>query len=184
MIGDLDKLARLYSTDKRTNDPNQNIYHGYTPDYERYFEYQRNDVQNMLEIGVWDGRSLKMWYEYFPNAKIWGIDNMSSVGCVTPDQLNNDRITYLLGDASNDDTIYLTLRDISFDFIIDDGSHIIDEQIRTINRFFRTVKSGGIYFIEDLEINHRRIFPGEYIKNLNGVQSTELFGELGVIHKV
>ena len=42
--------------------------------YERYFNKIKNDVKVFVEIGIFNGKSLKMWKEYFPNAIIYGID--------------------------------------------------------------------------------------------------------------
>lgn len=42
--------------------------------YERYFNSFRSKNPRFLEIGVQYGGSLKMWSEYFENAKIFGID--------------------------------------------------------------------------------------------------------------
>ena len=42
--------------------------------YESYFDKFRKRNARVLEIGIQYGGSLKMWKEYFGNAKIFGID--------------------------------------------------------------------------------------------------------------
>ena len=42
--------------------------------YESYFSKFRKRIARVLEIGIQYGGSLKMWKEYFGNAKIFGID--------------------------------------------------------------------------------------------------------------
>jgi demethylmacrocin O-methyltransferase len=72
--GNLDKLAGIYRTDKFGC-------HYYTRHYEAYFKPLRYKKLNILEIGIGGdqnpnggGASLRMWREYFPNSRIYGID--------------------------------------------------------------------------------------------------------------
>ena len=97
----LDYLARKYGTDKRTNDPGTDLkYHGYTTVYENLLEDKRLEYREVLEIGVREGWSHKMWYDYFPNANIYGIDNMCDPYVEGVDvnkflnELQNDNIKY------------------------------------------------------------------------------------------
>lgn len=76
---DLELLARKYGTDKRTNDAGQNIYHGYTDTYYELFKDDRYDKLNILEIGVQNGFSHKMWADFFPNSMIYGIDTFEDI---------------------------------------------------------------------------------------------------------
>lgn len=62
----LDEIGLKYNTDKSSRA------HGYLDFYEKYFP---KDLQGrILEIGVMDGYSLKMWNEYYSKAEIIGID--------------------------------------------------------------------------------------------------------------
>ena len=70
---DLNKLARLYGSDKWG-------YHWYTQHYQRHFHTLRRRL-NILEIGVGGyesptegGESLRMWKSFFPRSQIYGID--------------------------------------------------------------------------------------------------------------
>ena len=47
---------------------------GYTDVYVEYFKNFKEKYFQFLEIGVFQGRSLAMWSDYFPNAMINGID--------------------------------------------------------------------------------------------------------------
>lgn len=102
----LTELANLYGTDKGTIGPNPNWEpHNYTDIYEAYLARYRYSAITILEIGLgvtglrWEttivqgrntgGASVKMWHDYFPNARIYGID-------INPcPDLNKDRITTL-----------------------------------------------------------------------------------------
>ena len=151
----LDDLARLYDTDKRTNDPGQFIYHGYTPTYEHFLESHREEYTNILELGVWRGGSHKMWKDYFPNAKIFGIDPF-----IEPDtkDVSDERITILKGSQDDKELIDNNFSDNQFDVIIDDGSHRSWHQQKSFLYLWSKLKNGGFYFIEDLAVCYLREF--------------------------
>lgn len=169
-INELDRLARKYGTDKRTNDENQNIYHGYTFDYDRYLNEFRFDYKDVMEIGVREGSSHKMWEQYFPNAIIWGIDNFSDPACtVEKKDIESDRIKIIVGDQSDKNLIDENFRDIRFDMIIDDGSHRSWHQQKSLKYLWKYLKYGGLYFIEDLGVCALREF-----RELDDVNSSTL----------
>jgi hypothetical protein len=59
----LDELGRTYGTDRSSAG------HNYLGLYERFLASRRDQTTSALEIGVLRGQSLRMWSEYFPNAK-------------------------------------------------------------------------------------------------------------------
>ena len=65
-MSDLTELGLKYGTDKSEN--------GYTRIYEEFLSDKRNEKNNILEIGVGRGASLRMWAEYFPESFILGMD--------------------------------------------------------------------------------------------------------------
>lgn len=144
----LDEIALKYGTDKASD------VHFYTRYYEQYFEPLRNNELNLLEIGIQEGRSLKMWKEYFPNAQIIGLDIENC------DHLVEDRLSVIRGDQKNVkhlkllpnifETIYG--RPDSFDIIIDDGSHKSEDMLVSFETLFPLLKPGGIYVIEDIHV--------------------------------
>jgi trans-aconitate methyltransferase len=118
--------------------------------YEEYFEELRATELVLVEIGVLGGASLRMWREYFPRAQIFGID-------VDPEAEAHadDRITVLIGSQS--DTRFLDTvleRTGRPDIVLDDGSHHARDQITTLLHFWRHVKPGGIYVVEDLHTSY------------------------------
>jgi len=123
--------------------------HSYTYFYDKLFSDLRDEPILMLEIGVCGGGSLKMWYEYFPNATIIGLDiNDES-------ELSNDRTHVYQLDQSNDYQLESFVKQCEekgyeFDIIIDDGSHHMRDQQVTLGYLFPLLKSKGIYVIEDL----------------------------------
>jgi len=123
--------------------------HGYTMFYETLFAPLRDKSLLMLEIGISGGGSLNMWYKYFPNATIIGLDiNDESY-------LKNDRTHIYQLDQSNIKELenfaeQCLANKYEFDIIIDDGSHHMYDQQVTLSYLFPLLKSKGTYIIEDL----------------------------------
>lgn len=145
-INNLTLLANKYVSDKGTEYASK---HGFTEIYENYFLDLKEKEINILEIGVNDGASLRMWYEYFPKAFIVGLDIEDK------SHFNNDRITCKILDQSskqqlNNFSDFCNVNNLKFDLIIDDGSHHISDQQITLASFFKILNSGGIYILEDL----------------------------------
>jgi len=140
---ELTKLANKYKSDKGTK---EGSCHAFSEIYDKYLFDIKHDILNVLEIGIWDGSSLNMWYDYFPNANIIGLDIEDKR------QYENDRISCKIIDQSSTDSLeaFVTSCDTLFDFIIDDGSHHMRDQQITFSYFFKLLKPGGIYVIEDL----------------------------------
>lgn len=179
------ELAYLYRSDKtghyKKNDPTQHC-HPYTPTYCDVLK-DRN-IKNILEIGIgivdlnnmnhmkkYDyrpGGSLKMWRDYFPTAQVFGIDiNKDAV-------FQEERITTYHCDQLDFQTMDEIFKDIKFDLIIDDGSHIPQHQLLTFNHLRKNhLSHDGIYIIEDL--NDKILFYGNVVTdNLTHDEKTEI----------
>lgn len=131
----LHDLGIKYHTDKA-------YLHNFCNDYEKLL---RKDVKTLWEIGILDGASLRMWSEYYPNAKIIGydIEDKSSLSF-------NDNVSVKLLDQSNKSQLSELAKQTDIDIIVDDGSHITQHQILTFEMLFNCLKSGGQYVLEDL----------------------------------
>lgn len=164
----LTELANRYGTDKGTVGPSATwSAHNYTDVYEAYLEQYRQSPLAILEIGLgvtgdrWKaqivrgrnaqgGASLRMWYDYFPHARIYGIDINDGA------YLDNDRIMTFVADQGKIedlDAFMAASGAAEFDVVIDDGSHRPEHQQVSLSYFFRRLKAGGLYFVEDLLSN-------------------------------
>ena len=142
----LSQLADKYKTDKGL------WHHGYTPIYNRYFEPLRDKDITLLEIGIGGyeyenkgGESLKMWRDYFNNAKIIGFDFYKK-------ELEIKGVSIYQG--SQIDKQFIDTLPQPFDIIIDDGSHVCSHIITTFNYLFGKLNSGVIYIVEDTETSY------------------------------
>jgi spermidine synthase len=134
----LEELGEKYAATKRNHD--------YLRHYWLHFKEIRLQVKQVLEIGVFDGSSLRMWSEFFPNATIYGIDIDPS--CKAHE---NERIKITIGDQGDRNFLeeYKGKFKKPFDIIIDDGSHKIEHQLLSFEVLFSALSSHGMYAIED-----------------------------------
>lgn len=134
----LDILAEKYGTDKRI------LCHGYTRAYDKFFEPIRKKVKNLVEVGICDGASLKMWRDYLPNATIHGLDIDQK--CVDTTKGEPRIITHLKSGCDPDYWKDLTFKP---EIILDDGSHVVEEQVSMLANAWDSLAPGGYYVIED-----------------------------------
>ena len=157
----LDKLGVKWGTDKSS------IRHGYTKIYDRVFAGIRELPLSFLEIGVYRGGSIKMWEEYFPNARICGIDNDEECK-----QFEGGRIQIFIGDQRDPEFLRQVVEDAGggLDIVLDDGGHCMDQQIGSFEILWKYMNSGGVYVIEDLHTSYMRHFGGGYRKSGSTVE--------------
>ena len=98
--------------------------HTYIDEYEKLLDgYRENST--VLEIGICEGESLKMWNEYFINSKVYGIDITDQY---IKDLIKENKYNIIIGNACSEEII-VQLNNLTFDVILDDGSHLIDDLI-------------------------------------------------------
>ena len=119
--------------------------HTYIDEYEKLLDQYRQN-STVLEIGICRGESLKMWVEYFINSKVYGID---ITDVYIKDLIEENKYNIIIGNACSED-ILKQLNNLTFDVIIDDGSHLINDQISSFNILKNIMKPNGIYIIEDV----------------------------------
>lgn len=98
-----------------------------------------------MEIGLALGHSIDLFDEYFDNSEIVGVD-ISVV--FAPKEYKNE-VAIIQADATKANFLKV-IEFNTFDIIIDDGSHMTQDQIDTFNLLKGKMKSGGIYIIEDI----------------------------------
>jgi hypothetical protein len=140
----LTQLGKKHNTDKCGHITNGK---SYLDIYEQYFNNIKSNTLNILEIGIRDGCSLRMWKEYFHNSNIIGLDidpRCSSMG--------EERIKVFIG-SQNSEEITNEISNFTngkLDIIIDDGSHINKLTIESYKLLYKMLNPGGLYIIEDL----------------------------------
>ena len=148
----LKQIGKKYPTSKNKT--------GFIPIYEHFLDSLREKEINILEIGVDQGDSLRLWRDYFSKAKICGID-------IVKKDFSINNVEILCGDQSD----YNFLSEIvkkygKFDIIIDDGSHVSKHIISSFHYLFDYLNENGLYIIEDLQTSYIPRFGGSRL-NLN-----------------
>lgn len=142
------ELARKYGTDKGGwHTIAGETCHVYTPAYYALLGEHTQKVRSVLEIGVNQGCSLRMWRDLFPKAMIYGIDSNAAslfteerIQCVAADQ----------GNAASLLSAMATLGEPRFDLIVDDGSHEETHQVLSCRTLMPFLEPNGLYVIEDI----------------------------------
>jgi SAM-dependent methyltransferase len=115
--------------------------------YERLIGHRRHLPLRVLEIGVYNGDSIKVWEEYLPGATIVGLD----IGECPPHFPRSSRIHFVQGSQADPVALdqAIKLAGGSFDIIIDDASHIGWLTKAAFKYLFPALQPGGHYVIED-----------------------------------
>ena len=159
---------------KYRSDKCPNIFHTYSPSYYDIFKDYKNNYRYILEVGVGTneimkpisgedyqiGSSLKAWRDFFPNAMVFGLDIDNTI------LFEDERIKCFFTDQSKPESLENTITTINsyvgdtieYDFIIDDGSHVVDHMILTFQTLKKYLRTGGIYVIEDIKFKDLEIF--------------------------
>lgn len=128
----------------------------YLPIYERFLSRYVNSDVKLLEIGVSQGGSLKLWRQYLgERARITGIDIDGA--CARFDGLHGQVRIGSQADAAFLRRVVSEMDGV--DVVIDDGSHIATHQSASLETLLPLISPRGMYICEDL---HTSYWPGPY----------------------
>ena len=125
--------------------------HCYTEFYGPLFDNIKSKEINMLEIGVNWGGSLLMWDDFLNIKNLHGIDiNLNKIYPEVAEEIRQrSNIKLFEGDAYNVSFIDKNIRKISYDIILDDGSHLYEHQVKFFNNYVKFLSPGGFLLCED-----------------------------------
>lgn len=146
------------STDKNSS-------HSYISEhYNNLFTPLRDQPIKFMEIGLFRFDSIRLFRDWFTQAKIMGIEKYPDLINSVFQYNNEDHLSFqkkrfdntlitgvdiYIRDAYIEETVNL-FEDDYFDIIIDDGSHEPDHQLFLINHWLNKIKPGGRLIIEDI----------------------------------
>lgn len=139
----LSELVDNTRTDKGTA-------HSYLELYDTLFSSKIKTATNIFEIGIQTGGSIKLWYDYFVNADIYGVD-ITPIKDMWEEIKNKDRIHLGRFDAYEESFVKTCLSNIKFDIILDDGPHTLLSMKKFIKLYLPLLKEDGILVIEDIQ---------------------------------
>jgi hypothetical protein len=127
--------------------------------YDRYFARFRGTKVNVMEFGVSQGGSLQMWRNYFgKDANLFGVD-------IDPNckQFEESGVRIFIGDQENREFLrYVASSVPQIDILIDDGGHMMNQQINTFEELFPLIAPNGVYLAEDLHTSYWGDWGGGY----------------------
>jgi trans-aconitate methyltransferase len=144
MIGE---LFTKYGSDKDWG-------HSYGPFYDELLTPHRDRITAVLEVGILTGASLRAWRDFFPFARVTGLD-------IAAELVHEERIDSVRADSSKADQVNSVLETRRFDLIVDDGIHSLAEQAMTRNILWPRLRTHGLYVIEDLQLQEAMDFFAE-----------------------
>ncbi|HEY8028041.1 MAG TPA: class I SAM-dependent methyltransferase [Gaiellaceae bacterium] len=117
----------------------------YASVYEQYLGPWRRRPFTLLELGVYRGESMRMWRDYFPKARIVGLDIDPEAARRAPG------FEVYVGSQADPELLGRVTRDLpTIDVVIDDASHINELTVASFHSLFPHLAPGGLYFIEDV----------------------------------
>ena len=133
---------------------------GFINIYQKMFSEYENKQIKLLEIGIDKGDSLRIWRDFFPKAKICGLD-------IIKKDFSINGVEFFIGDQSDNNFLKDIIKKYeSFDIIIDDGSHLSKHIISSFSFLYPYLNDNGLYVIEDLQTSYIPRYGGSRI-NLN-----------------
>ena len=142
----LEEIADHSRTDKNT-------LHSYLPLYQQLLISKKTTAKNVLEIGIFNGGSIKLWNDFFTHANVYAIDIMGEKDVWEGIKHKNNIILYTSTDAYNNDffVTQFVRKNIRFDFMIDDGPHTLESMKDFLKLYLQVMADDGILIIEDVQ---------------------------------
>jgi hypothetical protein len=135
---DLDALGRRYGTDLSS------LGRDCLRHWQRLLVSPWDQPFDLLEIGVGSGASLRTWREWFPRARLVGLDvrrvavHPPIAGC-----------SVVHGSQTDHAVLRQLVREYRFRLIIDDGSPYWDDKLRSFLTLFPWLDPDSAYFLAD-----------------------------------
>lgn len=199
----INKLCDLYGTDKGESKKDNHPYlwksHNYADFYEMLFRCRRKNVQLLIECGLGTnninckssmgingkpGASLRMWKDFFPSARIIGVDIDKEI------LFNEERIETFYCDQLKKKSIenfakQSNLLENSADIILDDGLHNFKAGVSFFEGMIKFLNEDGIYLIEDVSPNDMYLYKDYFssflekftVRFIKGIRPNEFVGE-------
>ena len=144
---------------------------GFTGIYTLLFSNLRNKRINIAEIGIEKNNSTKIWRKYFQYSNIYAFEyDKKKIIKAKKDKLK--RTYYIQTDVTKKESIKKSFgkAKCKFDIIIDDSTHIFNDQINIIEETYKFLKKDGILIIEDIYRYVKDYDELNYYKKLNHLE--------------
>ena len=131
----------------------KNTVHSYLPLYQDLLIKKKDTATNVLEVGIYNGGSIKLWSDFFTNATVYGLDIMHINNVWDEIKNKSNIVLYTLVDAYDINFFNNNFlnKNIKFDFMLDDGPHTLESMKKFIRLYSQILKDDGILIIEDIQ---------------------------------
>jgi cephalosporin hydroxylase len=135
------------------NKTDKNTTHSYLDLYQKLLHNRKETATNVLEVGIDRGGSIKLWSNFFVNSTVYGVDIMHIDNVWDEIKNKENIILYTSINAYDNDFFEINFlnKNIKFDFIIDDGSHLLKDMKQFIKLYSQLLTDDGILIIEDVQ---------------------------------
>ena len=108
---------------------------------------------NIIELGSFYGNASAALFFFFKNSQIYSAD-------INPDMYiySSKRLENFFTDTSSRSSIEndIVKKNIKFDIVIEDASHMLKDQIISLFILFKILKPGGYFIIEEIDFPESR----------------------------
>jgi hypothetical protein len=131
----------------------KNTVHSYLPLYQKLLISKKETAKNVLEVGIYEGGSIKLWSDFFTNATVYGLDIINIENIWEGIKCNDKIILHTSTDAYDNDFFINNFlnKNIKCDFMLDDGPHTLESMKQFIRLYSQIMTDDGILIIEDVQ---------------------------------
>lgn len=142
-------LAKIYAelAPNHIDAGDRGTLHSYIQLYEVLMAPLRTQPMQILELGVFQGHGVMLWHEYFERGVVHGVDIVDRFAF---DKEMPRVHLHLNTDMTVEKEMIGICNAGPYDFVIEDGSHRLRDQMRTLEIVWPSVRKGGYYIIEDV----------------------------------
>jgi hypothetical protein len=131
----------------------KNTTHSYLDLYQTLLRSKKDTAKHVLEVGIYQGGSIKLWSDFFTNATVYGLDIIHTLQVWEGIKNKETIILHTSTDAYNYDLFKTNFLDkgIQCDFMLDDGPHTLDSMKQFIRMYSQIMTDDGILIVEDVQ---------------------------------
>jgi hypothetical protein len=171
------QIGAVFNTDKSPYNAQSELHkHPYTAIYNLLFTPYQDKSFIFVELGIEWNASMKMWDKYFTKAKLYGFEYyQEKIDLALKDKLK--KVKYELIDVTSEESMAKKFNKLTKapEIVIDDSTHIFEDQIKIIKTVLPYIASGGMLIIEDIFRDEQEIKYTEVLEKVSNLISYATF---------
>lgn len=171
------QIGAVFNTDKSPYNAQSELHkHPYTAIYNLLFTPYQDKFFVFVELGIEYNASMRMWDKYFTHAMIYGFEYyQEKIDLALKDDL--DKVKYRLMDVTSEESIVKGIEGLADapKIVIDDSTHIFEDQVKIIKTVLPYIASGGMLIIEDIFKDEQEIKYAEVLDEVSDLISYATF---------